>query len=519
METVRCPRCNKLLRADAQSCSRCGIALPARGSTRRRSSGPGLSLPPSQPSTPPASPHRAGHYSGLHPEDQPFQSSFFMRIQRPPEPAPAVTDWSTLLDVDPGESPQEEPDELLEPQEAVPHEEETGPATLAELPTLVPRRSLHTPIPETPPPPPLPRRTARTRLRAVPLLVTASVLCFLVASGLLTLLLLNDGQARSLGPQLLALPGELRVGDTLQLSGSGFEVHHVLTLLRDSHIPLVDAQNRPIKPSTDDRGNFQARVFITNAWSIGVHTLQASEGEYSAMTRLTIQAGLAGPPRLQLGIARIDLGADFPGTLTHKNMTLINAGGGQVHWQAKTNVAWLSLSPSSGAFAGNALVTLTANRANLAPQAYVGQVIFTQEGGPSLTLYVSMTVDTTPPNLVLSTASLAFAGTPVQSPAGQTVVIQNNGGQTLNWTSGTTTADGANWLSVTPASGILAANTSAILTVNVETLHMALGNYQGALSFSYAGGPAQQVAVTLTVNPPPLPAMHISPQSLSFSTN
>ena len=48
---------------------------------------------------------------------------------------------------------------------------------------------------------------------------------------------------------------------------------------------------------------------------------------------------------------------------------------------------------------------------------------------------------------------------------------------------------------------------------------MALGNYQGALSFSYAGGPAQQVAVTLTVNPPPLPVMHISPQSLSFSTN
>src|SRR5579883_2089450 len=195
METIRCPRCNKLLRADAQSCSRCGIALPPQGTTRRRSSGSVQSLPPSQPSNPPASPHRAGHYSGLHPEDQPFQSSFFMRIQRPPEAAPAATDWSTLLDVDARDLPQEA-------QEDIPHDEEPGPATLAELPTLVPRRSLNTPMPETPPPPLSRKPPAQTRMRVVPLLVTASVLCFLLASGLLTFLLLNNGQARSLEPQL-----------------------------------------------------------------------------------------------------------------------------------------------------------------------------------------------------------------------------------------------------------------------------------------------------------------------------
>src|SRR5947209_4476117 len=36
-------------------------------------------------SIPPASPHHAGHYSGLHPEDQPYQSSI-MSVQRPPAP-------------------------------------------------------------------------------------------------------------------------------------------------------------------------------------------------------------------------------------------------------------------------------------------------------------------------------------------------------------------------------------------------------------------------------------------------
>jgi hypothetical protein len=226
-----------------------------------------------------------------------------------------------------------------------------------------------------------------------------------------------------------------------------------------------------------------------------------------------------GQPRLQLGISRIDLGAGNPGTLSQKTMTLTNAGGGRVIWSARSTVAWLSLSPTHGSFAGNTVIELAVNRANLAPQAYLGQIIFTQSQGATQTFTVSMTVNTLPANLVLSTASLAFAGTPVQSPAGQTMVIQNNGGQALNWSAGSTTSNGGAWLSITPASGLLGAHTSAILTVNVATLNMALGVYQGALSFSYAGGPVQQVAITLNVNPPPQPAMHLSQQTLSFSTN
>src|SRR5947199_3224463 len=84
MDTRRCLRCHKLLRADAHRCSLCGyvfLQAPLRGSSKA-TNGSRRSTTASFPSNPPASPHRAGHYSGLHPEDQPYQSSF-MPILRP----------------------------------------------------------------------------------------------------------------------------------------------------------------------------------------------------------------------------------------------------------------------------------------------------------------------------------------------------------------------------------------------------------------------------------------------------
>src|SRR5436305_11326008 len=84
MDTRRCLRCHKLLRADAHRCSLCGyvfLQAPLRRSSKATNGSRG-STTASFPSNPPASPHRAGHYSGLHPEDQPYQSSF-MPILRP----------------------------------------------------------------------------------------------------------------------------------------------------------------------------------------------------------------------------------------------------------------------------------------------------------------------------------------------------------------------------------------------------------------------------------------------------
>lgn len=445
METKRCPRCHKLLRADAQNCRRCG-AVVASGKVvgRRVPSGAEYTLPPSRPTSPPASPHQAGHYSGLHPEDQPFQSSFFLRVQRPLTPESRVLDEETPL-----QAVGSAPPVLIQP-EASWHESEPGqqelfeqepvplaPGTdaLPDLPTFAFQRR----APEmSQAVQPSRRQPGR---RAIPLLLTVAMLCFLLASSLLAFLLIGKAPAHSTRPGLQATPST-----------------------------TVVAHETP----------------------------------------------RAGPPNLQLGVSRLDLGAGDPGTLTRKSLTLTNAGGGEVNWQARSNAPWLSLNPSSGTFTGSSVVVLTIDRANLAPQAYLGQLTFTQAAESPQILYVSMLVNTAPANLVLSTNSLTFDAAPTLSPASQSVTLQNNGGQPLDWTAGSTTSNGGDWLAISPNSGHLEAGTSAVLAVSVTTLNMPLGAYQGALSFSYAEGTAQQVSIALTVSPPH-PIIHLTPQGLNFA--
>jgi hypothetical protein len=148
MDTKRCLSCRKVLRADAHSCSRCGYVFSQALAKRNGSAANGSrrSATASFPSNPPASQHRAGHYSGFHPEDQPFQSSF-MPVQRPP----AIT--RRLV--------EQEPDEMLQPvastSSAVP---QLTPATELPVPEQLPGRYVATPVPS---PSPMPKRYAGAR--------------------------------------------------------------------------------------------------------------------------------------------------------------------------------------------------------------------------------------------------------------------------------------------------------------------------------------------------------------------
>ena len=213
IDTKRCQHCQKVLRADAPRCSLCGYVFspeapdkPTGGATN----GSHRTVTLTMPSNPPASPHRAGHYSGLHPEDQPFQSSF-MPVQRAPAVARSLVDQEVVLPtvMTAPAPPLKAPDTEGLPKRRV--------AVPTPLPLPLPQRGVNSPLgsspgapqrqfvspPVTPAPPtnqwftepvpavlPLPRKQQK-QSRVVPVLLSASFLLFLLATSALAFLLLD----------------------------------------------------------------------------------------------------------------------------------------------------------------------------------------------------------------------------------------------------------------------------------------------------------------------------------------
>ncbi len=466
MDTRRCLRCHKLLRADAHRCSLCGyvfLQTPERRGSKA-TNGSRRSATASFPSNAPASPHRAGHYSGLHPEDQPYQSSF-MPILRPP----TIT---RRLD-------EQESEDVLEPvsvssaflQEAHEEEREQTPKRYVAfpIPTLspMPQRSasvlspMHTPLPlvevESPqliPEPtqheqitaPLPIQVHLTgkpqpRGRIARILFIASILSFLVASSILMYLVV--------------------------FAESGKQVH----------------------PSA-------------NVTQPGDQQRQFTE------------------PQLQLSASHIDFGAAD----TQHALTLTNAGGQQVNWQAgvDSNSSWLSILPTFGTFSKQDTATIMVNRSNLTPRAYTGYINFFQQGTniplrlkvtmSVTTLSVTVTASPSPiltvgpaplPAMAITTNALTFNAIQGKNPAQQAFTLSNPGNAPLNWTI-TGDANANTLLSVSPKSGTLTPGNSVPITVtpNVGSSKASIINATLTIQDTDPGTEvkSQQVAVKITIS-------------------
>src|SRR5438105_259343 len=231
METKRCQRCHKLLRAEAQVCSRCGGHDFARAAATRSRQTVRLTTRPddaSFPSNPPASRHRAGHYSGLHPEDQPYQSSF-LPVQRPPVSMPytiveepeefspvTVEDEGDLMPVGEVDFATLPEPELFEESPATkrqiaaftplpPPRQQRGPQAYPASPIpMSPQESMEvyqpmSPVPAAPPVyEPLPitlqpePRQRGLRGGIIPILLLLSCFVFLVATSILAFLLFSN---------------------------------------------------------------------------------------------------------------------------------------------------------------------------------------------------------------------------------------------------------------------------------------------------------------------------------------
>ncbi|HLI06623.1 MAG TPA: choice-of-anchor D domain-containing protein [Ktedonobacteraceae bacterium] len=546
--------CQKLARADAEVCSRCGHAFDRtrimRSAVRR--------------SIPPASPHHAGHYSGLHPEDQPYQSTMMSIVRSDessqPQQAPHEPDGIILPTID---EPSVFPTSPVSPA-ALPtasaywQEARLSPAApIAPLPpgprTPVPPPARNTPIPDlynderdmterearvggarpqaldnarlrfpVPPSPPSvpPYMPSRSPLRSRPILtvLTISFLLLLLATGLLAYMFISKKpQASFATATLSAVPSKLRVNDQFLLSGKGFGANDLMSFTYDKNEPILDGNGKLLYAHTDALGAFYVTITVGN-WGFGDHIIHAIDEaqQFSDSVTITIETPPPTPPSLQLTQTHLDLGAAARGTVSSMNVTLTNAGGGQLRWQASSDQPWLSIAPSSGTFNGSKVVVVTVNRGTLAPLAYTGHISFTQQGShpqQPLKLTVTMAVNAAPATLTISPVSLSYSGSTAQNPASQTITMQNGGGQPLNWSETTITGNGVPWLSVTPASGQLPPGASATVTVSVQSQLLAVGSYQGVIAFK--GGSNPQVSVSLNVTAPG--SLVVSPPSLNFS--
>ncbi len=468
-----------------------------RGTPPARRSSTNMDVEMPRRSIPPASPHHAGHYAGLHPEDQPYQSTYIPVPQQAALALSANAQAPLAGQASAAQAPDEE-------------------RAAADMPTQV----------IAPPPQARPPRQSRskqaTRLgskRLVPLALIISCLFLLVSGSILAYAFIHKSPtANSL--VLTAQPNQVRVHDMLTLSGRGFGDDDLIHFMHDGNHPILNGSGQQLAAHADEQGNFSVQMVVPADWNVGQHSIYAIDIErnqsLSIVATVTIEQSSLAPPLLALSTTHLDLGAAAPGIISKQNITLINEGGQQLLWQASSDQPWLSIFPNNGTFSGRSIVAIAVNRGMLPRQSYSGHITFIARGhsAQALALSVSMSVNLAPPaSLTVSATSLTYQGTETQNPANQTLTLQNGSDQAVNWSSTVITGNGANWLSISPNQDQLAAHSSETITVAVQSQQLAIGSYVGFLAFKGGTNPIVPVALSV-VAPGNLIA---SPPSLTFS--
>ena len=209
---------------------------------------------------PSASPHLAGHYSGLHPEDQPYQSSI-ITAQRSVEPE---TWWT------------QEPERIILPMVSTPTQSvESFPTRPERQISKVPARRVF--LPE----------------RAISVLLTIACLAFLLGSSILAFRLLDKhtAQAIPVSPTVWTNPAVVSGHHTFALSGRGFGGDSLMLFTYDRDQMFFNAQGYPVETHTNSQGNFTLQIQVPTQWQAGIHSIQVTDEaeKLSKSTKITLQ--------------------------------------------------------------------------------------------------------------------------------------------------------------------------------------------------------------------------------------
>lgn len=262
-------------------------------------------------------------------------------------------------------------------------------------------------------------------------------------------------------------------------------------------------------------------------WNPGFHTIDAEDvqSHYTANAVLEIVgSGPTRPSHLIIKTTSLDFQSGIQGSNTTQPLTLSNEGSGAINWAASSNKSWLVLTPNQGVFSRDETIEVAVERGTLSPGDYTGTITFSSNVGAPISVTVTMTVSSLPPNagpvLMVTPAVLSFTAQDGSAdPTAQELVVSNPGTQPLSWSlkdnglASTTDQNSflstanqpiTNWLNVSPVSGTVVPKATSVVSINVHSQNLLPGAYIDTLVFSAGSGAlnnVQSVSVSLTVLP------------------
>ena len=197
-----------------------------------------------------------------------------------------------------------------------------------------------------------------------------------------------------------------------------------------------------------------------------------------------------------------------------QTIQMLNTGQGTMNWTVRAEASdggnWLSVSPTSGTSqggvsAGAPTTTTQVDPSGLKAGTHVGLLTFEAPGAPNSPLSGIVLVNMFPPSSealgVVQPSGLIFLGVAGSaSPSAQQISLTSTGGKQLLYDAAATTADGSNWLTVTPSSGSLSrASDVVLLSVQPDAAGLPAGIHSGTVSVALSTGRRLDASVALVL--------------------
>lgn len=302
---------------------------------------------------------------------------------------------------------------------------------------------------------------------------------------------------------------------------SSFEVYNTGTGLLEFTV-TDDVAWLSCSPATGSSSDAANRIGVTVTYdaaglAAGTHTGTISvAGPNTATIAVTLTVNAASAPTVSVSTNTLSASCTEGGSPADGFFEVYNGGSGTLNFTVTDDVGWLDCTPTSGSSTGDAdrsTVTVAYNTAGLAAGSHSATI--SVDGAGTQTISVSLTVNpAATPVADVSTNAITVSCVQGGSPAPASFEVFNSGVGTLNFT----VSENTSWLAVTPTSGTsVGSGDRKAVTITFTASSLMPGTFDG--SVTVAGGGTQTVSVTLTVTPDTTPAVGLSENAVSVTTD